>query len=118
MFAMIGVFWLAIFIPVLAVQMRRLHDINRSGWWLGAYWGLFVIYFVVSNAPSDDLSFSIGSAASVGITGFIFFIYWMVLLIFFCLRGTRGANRYGEDPYGPDVQEVFACRSTWPKGLH
>ena len=25
---------LGLYIPVLAVQVRRLHDINRSGWWI------------------------------------------------------------------------------------
>jgi uncharacterized membrane protein YhaH (DUF805 family) len=29
-----GVYSLAIFIPALAVEVRRLHDTNRSGWWL------------------------------------------------------------------------------------
>jgi len=28
-----GLFCLAIIIPGLAVTIRRLHDINRSGWW-------------------------------------------------------------------------------------
>lgn len=25
---------LAVFIPALAVSVRRLHDINKSGWWM------------------------------------------------------------------------------------
>lgn len=29
-----GIFALAIFIPSLAVAVRRLHDTDRSGWWL------------------------------------------------------------------------------------
>lgn len=28
------VFTLAIFLPVLSVQVRRLHDIGRTGWWV------------------------------------------------------------------------------------
>lgn len=28
-----GVFTLAVFLPSLAVSVRRLHDIDRSGWW-------------------------------------------------------------------------------------
>ncbi len=31
---LIGAYTLATFIPSLAVTVRRLHDINRSGWWL------------------------------------------------------------------------------------
>ena len=27
-------FWLAVLIPSIAVAVRRLHDTNRSGWWL------------------------------------------------------------------------------------
>ena len=29
-----GLFSLAMFVPLLAVTVRRLHDANRSGWWL------------------------------------------------------------------------------------
>ena len=28
------IFTLATFLPGLAVSLRRLHDVNRSGWWL------------------------------------------------------------------------------------
>lgn len=31
---LMGVFWLATLIPSLAVGVRRLHDTDRSGWWL------------------------------------------------------------------------------------
>lgn len=29
-----ALYWLAVFIPGLAVSIRRLHDTDRSGWWL------------------------------------------------------------------------------------
>ena len=29
-----GIYWLAILVPSLAVAVRRLHDTNKSGWWL------------------------------------------------------------------------------------
>ncbi|MDO9707400.1 DUF805 domain-containing protein [Paracraurococcus lichenis] len=29
-----GLFTLAVFLPNLAVAVRRLHDLDRSGWWL------------------------------------------------------------------------------------
>jgi uncharacterized membrane protein YhaH (DUF805 family) len=32
--AVLGLFVLAVLIPSLAVGVRRLHDTNRSGWWL------------------------------------------------------------------------------------
>jgi uncharacterized membrane protein YhaH (DUF805 family) len=42
------------------------------------------------------------------ILGLVMFIYGIALLVFFCLRGTAGPNRYGPDPYGSDVEQVFA----------
>jgi uncharacterized membrane protein YhaH (DUF805 family) len=32
--AIVAVFWLAFFLPGLAVTVRRLHDTDRSGWWV------------------------------------------------------------------------------------
>jgi len=51
---------LAIFIPSLAVGVRRLHDTGRSGWWLlislipliGTIW-LFILLVLDSN-PGDN----------------------------------------------------------------
>jgi len=60
----------------------------------------------ISSAP--DPSQGAGGFALVGILGFVFLIYSIVLLVFCCLPGTRGPNRFGEDPYGQDVGEVFA----------
>ena len=34
MSALIGVFWLSILLPGIALGMRRLHDINKSGIWI------------------------------------------------------------------------------------
>ena len=49
--ALTGIFVLAMLIPGLAVSVRRLHDTNRSGWWLlisfiplvGAIWLMVLI---------------------------------------------------------------------------
>src|SRR5262249_54035332 len=41
-----GIAQLALFLPQLAVTVRRLHDTNRSGWVLGG----FVAYLVVTVA--------------------------------------------------------------------
>ena len=110
----IVLFWLAVIIPTLAVQARRLHDSNRSGWWLGAYYVLYAVYMVAAlgmtgsvdpNNPPDNAMALFGGIAIVGVA---FFVYSIVLLVFFCLAGTKGPNRFGEDPYGEDVEDVFA----------
>jgi len=57
---------LALIVPTVAVAVRRLHDTNRSGWWL-----------LIAVIPL------IGGVA---------------LLVWFCLRGTEGDNRFGPAP--------------------
>jgi uncharacterized membrane protein YhaH (DUF805 family) len=71
----IGFFCLII--PNIAVRVRRLHDQDRSGW--------FVLLFIIPY---------IGS---------------VIAIIFMCIRGTSGHNRFGPDPYEGDyLEEVFA----------
>ena len=112
----IGLFWLALIIPTIAVQVRRLHDTNRSGWWIGAFYLLYLGYLIFvmdaaasamsGEAPADG---GLGMAAGAGIFGIVMLIYTIVLLVFYCLPGTRGPNRFGEDPYGQqNLDEVFA----------
>lgn len=113
--------WLALIIPTIAVQVRRLHDTNRSGWWLGAFYLLYVLYFVLmfgmmgsvmrtaaSGGATPAAQPSSGFFMGIMVLGTAMFIYMIVLLVFYCLPGTRGPNRFGEDPYGADVEEVFA----------
>jgi len=32
----------------------------------------------------------------------------IVIIVFMCIEGTRGDNRFGPDPTGPNLTEVFA----------
>jgi uncharacterized membrane protein YhaH (DUF805 family) len=59
---------LALLLPSIAVAVRRLHDIDRTGWWL-------LIAFT-----------------GVGI---------ILLIIWDCIKGTTGPNRFGADPLAP-----------------
>lgn len=69
-------FALASFIPALAVAVRRLHDQDRSGWFI-------LLYFIPYVGP-------------------------IVILVFMCLEGTKGPNRFGHDPKDPSSAGVFA----------
>lgn len=63
---LIGNLWsLANLLPSLAVGIRRLHDIDKSGWWT-------LILFV----------------PLVGI---------ILLIVWYCTKGTPGANRFGPE---------------------
>ena len=64
--SVVSAIWtLATLLPGIAVSVRRLHDIDRTGWWL-----------------------------LIAFTG----IGLIVLLVFDCIRGTIGPNRFGQDP--------------------
>jgi uncharacterized membrane protein YhaH (DUF805 family) len=114
--------FLALLVPWLAVQVRRLHDTNRSGWWLGGFYLLYLVYAVsmgsvmfgmlasmrAGNTPPDPSAFGAGFGV-VGLIGLLQFVYMIVLIVFYCLPGTAGPNRFGPDPYGRDqFDKIFA----------
>src|SRR4051794_36628867 len=118
---LIGLVWLALIIPTIAVQVRRLHDTNRSGWWLGGFYLLYGLYIVLmlGSLGSVMAAAAAGGAASpappnpaifIGtmVLGLVMFVYMIALLVFYCTEGTKASNRYGDDPYGANVEEVFA----------
>ena len=55
-----GIFTLAMFIPSLAVAIRRLHDTDRTGWWIlinflpliGSL--IFLVFMVLDGTPGDN----------------------------------------------------------------
>jgi len=56
---------LGLLLPGISMGIRRLHDLDRTGWW-------FLIAFTGVGA--------------------------ILLIIWACLKGTAGSNRYGPDP--------------------
>ena len=61
-----AIFTLAVVIPSIAVGVRRLHDMDKSGWWQ--------------------------------LLNFVPFFGQIALLIWMCYPGTKGPNRFGDDP--------------------
>ena len=107
---------LAFFIPSLAVTIRRLHDTERSGWWVMLYWGPYLLMFVstfvigasaaASGDPAAGGAMAGGALALVAMLALV--VGGLVLLVFMFLEGTKGPNRYGPDPKAPDQGQVFA----------
>jgi uncharacterized membrane protein YhaH (DUF805 family) len=60
-----GIFFLATILPTVSVGVRRLHDLDRSAWWI-----------LLDLVP---------------------LVGWIILLIWFCFKGTDGPNRFGAD---------------------
>lgn len=110
-----GVFYLLVslflFLPQLAVSARRLHDTGRTSKWL--LWNyLALLAWVVAALVLSGLSaFAGGRDASAWFLivlcgGCVFFFVWeIVFLVWFCLPGTPGENRYGPDPKQPDQEK-------------
>lgn len=65
-FLLFGLLTLGLLIPSLAVQVRRFHDQDKSGW----FWLL----------------------------NFVPYVGGIIVLVFMCLEGTKGPNRFGPDP--------------------
>jgi uncharacterized membrane protein YhaH (DUF805 family) len=80
---LLGIYALGVFIPMLAVVVRRLHDRDMSGWW---YLGFII-------------------ASMIPFVGFIASIAFLVIMV---LPGTPGPNRFGPDPKDPSNVQVFA----------
>jgi len=57
---------IALFLPSLAVSIRRLHDLDKSGWWI-----LIIL---------------------IPLVGVLILLWW------FCQRGSEGQNMFGSDP--------------------
>jgi uncharacterized membrane protein YhaH (DUF805 family) len=71
-----AIFLLGIIVPSIAVQVRRFHDQDKSGW--------FVLLALIP------------------------FLGGLAVLVFMCLEGTKGANRFGADPKGGAVADTFS----------
>ena len=107
------VFWLATLVPTIAVTVRRLHDTDRSGaWWFIAPFPPYPTAAFLIFAVGIGLAMAGASSSALVATGSLVavasLIGWVTLLVFLFQDGTRGPNRFGDDPKGPGVAEIFA----------
>ncbi|MCP3372916.1 DUF805 domain-containing protein [Bradyrhizobium cajani] len=75
----------------LATTIKRLHDRNKSGWWIVAFFFIPGLYSQFSDLLPDShwtLPFDLSAS-----------ILWLWGLVeMFCVPGTSGHNRFGPDP--------------------
>jgi uncharacterized membrane protein YhaH (DUF805 family) len=78
-------------LPSLALAVRRLHDTDRSGWWVA---GPTFLWFAAILA----LWSAIASGGGIGLT-LLFVIasalFTVVLIVWYCQRGEPRPNRFG-----------------------
>jgi uncharacterized membrane protein YhaH (DUF805 family) len=77
-----------------ATSIKRLHDRDRSGWWMVPFFVIPGFFNQFADRLPDsyaDLPLAI-AAFALGIWGFI---------EMYCLKGSRKTNRFGADPLAP-----------------
>ena len=94
---------------LIAASVKRLHDRNRSAWWLVAVGSVFAAFGAVdhffswsTNLRAISLLIAMILLAPVQLVA-----GWGMIEIQF-LRGTYGANRFGPDPLQPEADAARA----------
>jgi len=104
-----------------AASIKRLHDRNKSGWW--------VVPYIVAPSLNDQFGDWLGDSRAAPFIGLAVFIALIWGFIEMCLlKGTRGPNQFGPDPLAPidtrprwDQQselEIVPYRAGPPAGPH
>jgi uncharacterized membrane protein YhaH (DUF805 family) len=74
-----------------ATTIRRLHDRNKSGWW--------IVPFFIAPGLLGKVGDWLGDSYPADLLMLIALSLWG--LVEMCLRGTTGPNRFGPDPQAP-----------------
>ena len=92
-----GIISLLVAASGILVGIKRLHDRNKSGWWVLLYWlAPFVMLSVGFAGGLPEIM--------INIVGFLALAIGLWSLIELGgLRGTIGQNKYGPDPLAPDI---------------
>ena len=88
----------------LATSIKRLHDRDKSAWWMLPFFALPGLYDHFS-----DLLPGSYFALVAGLIMFVLMIWGFVEL--YCLRGTKWTNRYGPNPLGKEQMRVRSERA-------
>ena len=114
------IFIIAIFIPSLAVGVRRFHDINRTGWWivfpLAVLIVAMIVFFSISGTgfitsmqsfanigPNPTPEQAMAMMSAIAPMWWVFLVWFaaaLVTFVFNVMDGTPGPNRFGADPKG------------------
>lgn len=89
------IFSLAVVIPSLSVGWRRMHDIDRSGWWTLLPYG--VLIFVVIALVTLGVTETAGAATILGSIG-LFVISFIYVIVLLCRDSDYDTNRFGPSP--------------------
>lgn len=91
----------------MATAIKRLHDRNKSGWW--------VIPFLIAPGVLDKVADRMGAgngATALGLLSAVIGIWGLIEMLF--LRGTPESNRFGPDPLVRTKQGLNAGLTAQP----
>lgn len=102
-----NIFYLSTLIPTFSVSARRLHDIDKSGWWQVIPLGGLVlmgpgVYAYFFGEPYNSIVMSIAGGVLVA------FALIVLLIVWYCRDSERGANRFGESSKYSSIGETFS----------
>ncbi|WP_206338683.1 DUF805 domain-containing protein [Formicincola oecophyllae] len=100
-----ALFWVALFLPMVAVSVRRLHDAGHSSWWAIAFYPIAMVELGWLNAISMPHATSDPFLVLTTFLGVVLLLPYLALAItlfvFYCQLSQPGPNRYGPNPYAP-----------------
>ena len=97
---------LAFLLPSLGVLTRRLHDVNKSGWWIVILYVLdllclvpvFLLFTVADHSEQFNDKITLALVFIMSVIVILLLALAIVILVWCCTRGTIGPNKYGPDP--------------------
>lgn len=101
-----GIGYIVVLIPNIAVTVRRLHDVGRSGWWWGICFLMSLVYgtcfyfTIYQLMAGNEVPISLTIATVVSHIANL--ILGITLFVFTLLDSKRGTNRYGDSPKYPN----------------
>ena len=85
---------IAIWVSWFAIGVKRLHDRDKSGWWIVVF---YILPWILGGAANTvDKQGNDTLTLILSLIGLLLMLWGIVVLGF--LRGTRGPNRFGPDP--------------------
>ena len=85
-------FYVAVAISGIMVGVKRLHDRNKSGWWMLFFYGVPFLAGMMQAVVGQDSALGL----LLGVVSLVIAV-WMFIELG-CLRGSIGPNQYGPDP--------------------
>jgi uncharacterized membrane protein YhaH (DUF805 family) len=84
---------LLLLLPGLAVSIRRLHDVNKSGWWLLYPWlGLILVPIASLFDDTSLMDSMVVISFSLMTLGYLYVLYLAIK------KSDSGENQYGKNP--------------------